>query len=71
MQENSLAPIFPHSNKNKEKYDVILSRVSYIVFIVVSTSPQKHHLFFAKSPLNLQTVQAPILGNPPQYIGFS
>ena len=27
--------------------------------------------FLAKPPLNLQTVQAPILGNPLLYIGFS
>ena len=27
--------------------------------------PQKHH------PVNLQTDQAPFLGNPPIYIGFS
>ena len=41
-----------------------------IVCIVVSncTHLQKHPLFFAKPPpppLNLQTVQAPSLGNPP------
>ena len=34
-------------------------------------SPQKSNpLFLAKSPLNLQTVQAPFLGNPPFYISF-
>ena len=47
--------------------------------IRVSTPPQKRHhpLFFAKTPLNLETVQAPfpppapLLGKYPLYIGFS
>ena len=45
-----------------------------IVCIGVSTPlPQKHHpLFLVKpsTPLNLQTVQAPFLGNPPSILVF-
>ena len=46
----------------------------YIVCIGASTPPQKHHLLFLAKPyLNLQTIQGPILSNPPLYlyIGFS
>ena len=36
-----------------------------MVCIGVSIASQKHPLFLAKPPLNQQTVQAPLLGNPP------
>ena len=39
----------------------------------INPTPQKHHpLFLAKPPppLNLQTVQAPFLDNPPYILAF-
>ena len=48
---------------------VITVKDTGIVCIGVSNPPQKHSLLFLSSPppppLNLQTVHAPFLGNPP------
>ena len=41
-----------------------------IVYIGVSTHPQKYPLFLAKLPSNVQTVQAPFLGNCPSILVF-
>ena len=54
---------------------VQLAAFPFIVCIGVSTPPhQKHHphsFLPSPPPLNLQTIQAPFLGSPLIYIGFS
>ena len=57
------------SKEKKIASNIITSQYSYlIVCIGVSTHPQKHHPFFyAKPPLNLHTVQAPLFR---QFIGY-
>ena len=56
-------------------FRVQLAVFPFILCIGVSIPPhQKHHphsLLPSPPPLNLQTIQAPFLGNPPIYIGFS
>ena len=60
---------FLSKEKTKMPPNITTSQDSYlIVCIGVSTHPQKHHPFFyAKPPLNLHTVQAPLFR---QFIGY-
>ena len=48
----------------------LIFRESHIIVCIgISTPSQKHPLFLAKPPLNLQTAQA-FLGNPPYILAF-